>query len=126
MKKIVVVMILVSTFSFAQKESDFYKNPIETNLKTVNFKTGYKVNVTDAKDIAVGRSEIVDMGWSPKVNEHTCIRVEIWRHNSGLSDINPWNDVTQENVSSFHRCALTTDRDRASRLWIVCRSNVQH
>ncbi len=86
------------------------------------------LGISDGQDIPKDGFAIFNLGWSPKVNAHTCIRAEIWRHDSPLSDVNPWNDSTQENISLFHPTSSSPWRDehfefditnsRSTPLWV--------
>ena len=86
------------------------------------------LGITSPQNIPKGGDAIFDMGWSPKVNAHTCIRAEVWRHDSPLSDINRWNDAAQENVTSFNPTSSSPWRDeyfefdltnsRAEPMWV--------
>ncbi len=86
------------------------------------------LGISDGQNIPKDGFAIFNLGWSPKVNAHTCIRAEIWRHDSPLSDVNPWNDSTQENVSLFNPTSSSPWRDehfefdltnsRTTPLWV--------
>ncbi|MGE0353191.1 MAG: hypothetical protein AB7I33_07410 [Gemmatimonadales bacterium] len=57
--------------------------------------------LSDLKDIPAGGSAIFDIPWTPRVNRHTCVQAEVYRWNSALGDLDPWNNRTQENVNDF-------------------------
>ncbi|MDO5986184.1 glycosyl hydrolase family 28-related protein [Flavivirga amylovorans] len=60
MKNILTLFTLISTLSFAQKESDFYKDTSSQVSKTVNLVTDYKADGTDTKDDSAQLQKAID------------------------------------------------------------------
>ncbi len=54
------------------------------------------------QDVPAGGSAIFDFPWNPRVDRHTCVKAEIFRWDSVLGDIEPFNNGTQENVNDFN------------------------
>ncbi|HEV7427417.1 MAG TPA: hypothetical protein VGQ46_13715 [Thermoanaerobaculia bacterium] len=57
---------------------------------------------SDPQDVAAGSSGIFNVGWTPRVNEHTCIQAEVISWDSALGDRDPFNQATQENINDFN------------------------
>lgn len=57
---------------------------------------------SDPQDIPHGQSRIFSLGWTPRVNRHTCVEAEVISYDSPLGDRDPWNQRTQENVNDFY------------------------
>jgi hypothetical protein len=57
---------------------------------------------SDAQDVPAGSSQIFRVGWTPQVNEHTCIQAEVISWDSTLGDRDPFNQATQENINDFN------------------------
>jgi M6 family metalloprotease-like protein len=53
------------------------------------------------QDIPPGEYRNFQFDWRPTRTGHTCIRAEIFRHESDLSDLDPSNNAAQENVDDF-------------------------
>jgi hypothetical protein len=65
------------------------------------------LGLTDAVDIPSAESRILQIGWNPSVNAHTCVQVEVFRWTAALGDRDPWNNLTQENVALFQPTAAS-------------------
>lgn len=63
------------------------------------------LDLSDPEDIPAGESRILQVGWNPSVNRHTCVQVEVFRWTAVLGDRDPWNNRTQENVNLFQPTA---------------------
>lgn len=53
------------------------------------------------QDIPAGSFKDFAFEWHPKENGHTCIRAEIFTHDSAFGDLDLANNEAQENVNSF-------------------------
>jgi hypothetical protein len=61
-----------------------------------------ELSLSDPQDIPAGGSRIFSVGWNPKVNNHTCLKAEIFRFTSLFGDLTLSNNGAQENVNDFH------------------------
>lgn len=53
------------------------------------------------QDIPAGQSRDYKFEWRPKGKGHTCIRAEVFTHDSAFGDLDPTNNGTQENIDEF-------------------------
>lgn len=53
------------------------------------------------QDIPAGGFKDYAFEWRPKENGHTCVRAEIFTHNSALGELDVSNNDAQENVTAF-------------------------
>ncbi len=60
-----------------------------------------------SQNIPATGSVIFNVGWSPTVDAHTCVKAEIVEWNSLLGDINPFNNNAQENIVDFYPTAAS-------------------
>ena len=53
------------------------------------------------KDIPAGQFRDYSFEWRPTKSGHTCIRADIFTHDSALGDLDPTNNSGQENITEF-------------------------
>lgn len=64
-----------------------------------------ELDLSEAKAVAAGDSTIFSVPWNPSVKGHTCIKVEIFKWNAPLGEVDFTNQGTQENINDFRPTA---------------------